>query len=62
LAAHIASAGLGGAISLAISYADAMVRLRRSRPELGLLITKSTPKLLEKIIDETLAIARGEVS
>ena len=52
----------GLAPALAISYADALVRLRRSRPELGLLITKSTPKLLDKIVDSALTIERGEVS
>ena len=48
--------------ALAISYADALVRLRRSRPELGMLITESTPKLLDKIVDSALTIERGEVS
>jgi ABC-type branched-subunit amino acid transport system ATPase component len=52
----------GLAPALALSYADALVRLRRSRPELGLLITESTPKLLDKIVDSALTIERGEVS
>ena len=52
----------GLAPALAISYADALVRLRRSRPELGLLITESTPRLLDKIVDSALTIERGEVS
>jgi len=52
----------GLAPALAISYADALVRLRRSRPELGLLITESTPKLLDKIVDSALTIERGEIS
>ncbi len=52
----------GLAPALAISYADALARLRRSRPDLGLLITESTPKLLDKIIDNALTIERGEVS
>lgn len=52
----------GLAPALAMSYADALVRLRRSRPELGLLITESTPKLLDKIVDSLLTIERGEVS
>jgi hypothetical protein len=38
------------------------VRLRHSRPELGLLIIESTPNLLDKIVDEALTIERGEVS
>jgi len=52
----------GLAPALAISYVDALARLRRSRPELGLLITESTPKLLDKIIDNALTIERGEVN
>jgi ABC-type branched-subunit amino acid transport system ATPase component len=52
----------GLAPALAMSYADALARLRRSRPELGLLITESTPKLLDKIVDSLLTIERGEVS
>jgi branched-chain amino acid transport system ATP-binding protein len=52
----------GLAPALAMSYADALARLRRSRPELGLLITESTPKLLDKIVDSALTIERGEVS
>jgi ABC-type branched-subunit amino acid transport system ATPase component len=52
----------GLAPALAMSYADALVRLRRSRPQLGLLITESTPKLLDKIVDSVLTIERGEVS
>ena len=52
----------GLAPALALSYADALTRLRHSRPELGLLITESTPKLLDKIVDSALTIERGEVS
>jgi ABC-type branched-subunit amino acid transport system ATPase component len=52
----------GLAPALAMSYADALARLRRSRPDLGLLITESTPKLLDKIVDSLLTIERGEVS
>jgi len=47
--------------ALALSYVNALVRLRRSRPDLGLLITESTPKLLDKIVDSLLIIERGEV-
>ncbi len=52
----------GLAPALALSYADALARLRRSRPDLGLLITESTPKLPDKIVDSALTIERGEVS
>ncbi len=51
----------GLAPALALSYADTLGRLRRTRPDLGLLITESTPKLLDKIVDTSLAIERGEV-
>jgi branched-chain amino acid transport system ATP-binding protein len=47
---------------LALSYADTLARLRQTRPNLGLLITESTPKLLEKIVDSSLVIERGEVT
>jgi len=47
---------------LALSYADTLARLRQTRPSLGLLITESTPKLLEKIVDSSLVIERGEVT
>jgi branched-chain amino acid transport system ATP-binding protein len=52
----------GLAPALALSYADTLVRLRKSRPELGLLITESTPRLLDKIVDNSLLIERGEIS
>jgi len=47
---------------LALSYADTLAQLRQTRPSLGLLITESTPKLLEKIVDSSLLIERGEVT
>jgi ABC-type branched-subunit amino acid transport system ATPase component len=52
----------GLAPALALTYANTLARLRKQRPELGLLITESTPKLLERITDETLQIERGEVT
>jgi branched-chain amino acid transport system ATP-binding protein len=52
----------GLAPALALSYADTLVRLRKRRPELGLLITESTPRLLDKIVDNSLLIERGEIS
>jgi branched-chain amino acid transport system ATP-binding protein len=52
----------GLAPALAKAYAAALARLRGSRPELGLLITESTPKLLDNIVDHALTIERGEVS
>lgn len=52
----------GLAPALALTYAETLARLRRSRPELGLLVTESTPKLLDKIVDTSLVIERGEIS
>lgn len=51
----------GLAPALALSYADTLVRLRETRRDLGLLITESTPKLLDKIVDVLLSIERGEI-
>ncbi len=47
---------------VALSYVDALARLRRSRPDLGMLITESSPRLLDKIVDVSLSIERGEVA
>jgi ABC-type branched-subunit amino acid transport system ATPase component len=52
----------GLAPALALTYAGALARLRQARPDLGLLITESTPKLLDSIADTTLQIERGEVT
>jgi branched-chain amino acid transport system ATP-binding protein len=52
----------GLAPALALSYADTLKRLRQTRPELGVLVTESTPKLLDKVVDDSLTIERGEVS
>jgi ABC-type branched-subunit amino acid transport system ATPase component len=46
---------------VALFYVEALARLRRTRPDLGMLITESTPKLLDKIVDVSLSIERGEV-
>ena len=51
----------GLAPALALTYAGTLARLREQRPELGLLITESTPKLLARITDAMLQIERGEV-
>lgn len=52
----------GLAPALALSYAETLARLRQTRRDLGLLITESTPKLLDKIVDTSLTIERGEVN
>ena len=36
-------------------------RIRESRRDLGMLISESTPKLLDKITDTALTIERGEI-
>jgi branched-chain amino acid transport system ATP-binding protein len=51
----------GLAPALALAYANTLVRLRQNRPQLGLLITESTPRLLDKIVDFSLLIERGEI-
>jgi ABC-type branched-subunit amino acid transport system ATPase component len=52
----------GLAPALALSYAETLARLRQTRRDLGMLITESTPKLLDKIVDTALVIERGEVT
>lgn len=52
----------GLAPALAIDYARILGELRRSHPELTMLITESTPALLDKIADVTLLIERGEIT
>lgn len=51
----------GLAPALALDYARTLGELRRLRPELAMLITESTPKLLDSIADRTLQIERGEI-
>ena len=51
----------GLAPALALDYARTLGDLRRSRPDLAILVTESTPALLDAIADETLQIERGEI-
>lgn len=51
----------GLAPALAMDYARTLGDLRKHHPELALLITESSPALLDKIADRTLQIERGEV-
>lgn len=51
----------GLAPALALNYAHTLGELRRGRPDLAILITESTPALLDAIADETLQIERGEI-
>ncbi|MEZ2410717.1 ATP-binding cassette domain-containing protein [Bosea sp. RCC_152_1] len=52
----------GLAPALALDYARTLGKLRRGRPDLAILITESTPALLDAIADETLQIERGEIA
>jgi ABC-type branched-subunit amino acid transport system ATPase component len=51
----------GLAPALALDYARTLGELRKHRPELALLITESSPALLDKIAERTLQIERGEI-
>jgi ABC-type branched-subunit amino acid transport system ATPase component len=51
----------GLAPALALDYARTLGELRAHRPELALLITESSPALLDKIAERTLQIERGEI-
>jgi ABC-type branched-subunit amino acid transport system ATPase component len=51
----------GLAPALALNYAKTLARVRKERSELSLLITESSPQLLDGITDETLLIERGQV-
>lgn len=51
----------GLAPALALDYARTLGELRKHRPELAMLITESTPALLDRIADRRLQIERGEI-
>ncbi|WP_163851790.1 ATP-binding cassette domain-containing protein [Pseudooceanicola aestuarii] len=51
----------GLAPALALDYARTLARLRDVKPELCMMVTESSPKLLDSIADETLMIERGAV-
>lgn len=52
----------GLAPALAQKYADTLRRIREQRKELAILITESTPKLIQKLCDASLQIERGHIS
>jgi branched-chain amino acid transport system ATP-binding protein len=52
----------GLAPALALNYARTLARVREERRDLALLITESSPQLLDAIVDETLLIERGKVT
>ncbi len=51
----------GLAPALALEYARTLGKLRHERPDLAMLITESTPALLEELADYTVQIERGEI-
>ncbi|SFJ45339.1 ATP-binding cassette domain-containing protein [Bradyrhizobium sp. Gha] len=51
----------GLAPALALDYARTLGELRKHRPELAMLITESSPALLDRVADRTLQIERGEI-
>jgi branched-chain amino acid transport system ATP-binding protein len=52
----------GLAPAVAHEYARTLGELRRNRQDLAILVTESTPALLNEIADETLQIERGEIN
>ncbi len=51
----------GLAPALALSYSRTLAKLRKNKPDIAMLITESSPHLLDEIADETLRIERGAV-
>lgn len=52
----------GLAPALALNYAETLARVRDQRKDLTLLVTESSPRLLDKIVDRSLLIERGHVT
>jgi branched-chain amino acid transport system ATP-binding protein len=52
----------GLAPALVLNYAETLARVRDQRQDLTLLVTESSPRLLEKIVDRSLLIERGHVT
>ena len=52
----------GLAPALALDYARTLASLKESRPDIALLITESSPKLLQDVADRTFVIERGTIS
>jgi ABC-type branched-subunit amino acid transport system ATPase component len=52
----------GLASALAINYAETLRRVREQRKDVALLITESSPRLVQKIADTALRIERGQVT
>ena len=52
----------GLAPALARSYAETLARVRSRRRDLTLLVTESSPQLLEGLVDVSLQIERGQIA
>ena len=52
----------GLAPALARRYAEALVRLRASEPEIAILVTESNPALVESLAAHTYTLERGEIA
>lgn len=51
----------GLAPALALNYAATLARIREQHRDLALLVTESSPQLLDKVVDVSLRIERGHV-
>ena len=51
----------GLAPALALNYAATLARVREQHRDLALLVTESSPQLLDKVVDVSLRIERGEI-
>jgi branched-chain amino acid transport system ATP-binding protein len=51
----------GLAPALALNYAATLARVREQHGDLALLVTESSPKLLDKVVDVSLRIERGQI-
>jgi ABC-type branched-subunit amino acid transport system ATPase component len=51
----------GLAPALALSYAATLARVREQHKDLAMLVTESSPKLLDKVVDVSLRIERGHI-
>jgi ABC-type branched-subunit amino acid transport system ATPase component len=51
----------GLAPALALNYAVTLARVREQHRDLALLVTESSPQLLDKVVDLSLRIERGQV-
>jgi ABC-type branched-subunit amino acid transport system ATPase component len=51
----------GLAPALALNYAATLARVREQHRDLALLVTESSPQLLDKVVDLSLRIERGQV-